>query len=102
MYALVETSGRQFWVKAGDRLCVDRVSVEVGTEITFDKILVLRGEDVVIGAPYVEGASVQARVIEHNLGDKVMTFKYIQRKRNRRRRGSRASLTTLEITSIGA
>ena len=102
MHALVETSGRQFWVKAGDKVLVDRVSAEPGSELTFDKVLVLRGDDVKVGTPYVEGVTVQARVVEHSLGDKVMTFKYINRRRNRRRRGFRASLTTIEITGISA
>lgn len=100
MNALVETSGRQYWVKEGDRIRVFRMEAEVGAEVVLGRVLLLRGEQTVIGTPAVEGAAVRARVLSHDLGEKVMTFKYIHRRRNRRRRGFRASLTTLEIVGI--
>ena len=100
MYAVVETSGTQHRVNAGDLLVVNRVSASVGDVVTLDKVLLFGGEDVKFGKPYVEGAKVVAEVVEHHLGDKVETCKYHRRSRYRKTIGFRARLTTLRIQSI--
>lgn len=105
MNALIETSGRQFWVTPGDRIEVDRMDCEIGAEVPAHRFRVLMikpdsDADPRIGTPEVEGATVKARVVEHTRGPKVVAFKYKRRKRYRRRRGFRASLTTLEITDL--
>ncbi len=103
MYAIIQSGGQQFRVRQGQRLQVDRLDAEVGGEVVFDRVLAVgEGADLQVGAPTVEGARVVARVISHDQGDKVITFKYRPRKRMRRRRGFRASLTTLEITAVEA
>lgn len=103
MFAIVETSGKQYRVAAGDTITVDLVQADVGSTITLDRVLLVGGDgDTRVGAPTVDGATVTARVVEHPKGDKVITFKYKARKRRRRRVGFRHSHTTLEIVSIDA
>ena len=100
MFAIVQTSGKQYRVASGETIKVDHVDAEVGSTITLDRVLMLGGENIVIGAPTVPGASITARVVEHFQGDKVITFKYMRTRRFRRRVGYRHSHTTLEILSI--
>lgn len=100
MFAVVETSGKQYRVEPGAQITVDRVQADEGATITLDRVLMVGGESTKIGAPTVVGARVTAKVVAHEKGDKVITFKYRRRSRTRRRVGFRASLTTLEIVSI--
>jgi large subunit ribosomal protein L21 len=100
MYALIETSGRQYRVSPGQKVVVDSIQAEVGAEIVLDRVLLLGAETVVVGAPTIPGASVVARVVDHHRGEKITTFKYVRRRRVRHVRCSRAALTTLEITRI--
>lgn len=100
MYALVETCGKQYWVRPGEKVVVDNLNLEAGAEIILDRVLLLGGEPVVVGTPIVPGATVKAKVLGSHRGDKVATFKYVRRRRVRHYRASRADLTTLEITSI--
>lgn len=102
MYAVVESGSKQYRVAVGDRLQVDRLGLDVGADLVFDNVLLLSGDEVRVGAPTVAGVSVVAKVVSHDKGDKVRTFKYRRRRRSRVRRGFRASLTTLEITAINA
>ena len=102
MYALVETSGTQIRVQEGDELIVDRVSAEVGSSIELSKVLLLSGDSVQVGTPYVEGAQVQAEVVEHIKGDKVETYKYRRARRYRKSIGFRARLSVIKIQSINA
>ena len=100
MFAIVETSGKQYRVEEGLTITVDRMDAEEGSEITLDRVLLVSGDDVKIGTPTVDGASVTAKVTGHPRGEKVTTFKYTPRQRHRRRVGFRHSHTTLEITGI--
>lgn len=100
MFAIVQTSGKQYRVASGEMIKVDHVDAEVGSTVTLDRVLMVGGDDVRVGSPTVEGASVTARVVEHFQGDKVITFKYMRTRRFRRRVGYRHSHTTLEIVSI--
>ena len=103
MYAVVKTSGRQIRISAGDHVQVDRIDAEVGAEMTLEDVLLVgNGDDIQIGEPTVKGAKVKAKVLSHELGDKVITYKYRPRKRFRKIRGFRHSHTTLEITAIEA
>jgi len=102
MYAIVETSGKQYRVEPGCSVVVDRMKVEVGETITLDRILLVGGDGLKVGSPTVEGAVVKAKVTSHTKGKKVITRKYTRRQRTRRRVGFRADLTTLEIVSIDA
>jgi large subunit ribosomal protein L21 len=100
MYAVIKTSGRQWTVKEGDVITVNRMSAKAGESVTFDQVVLVGGTKVVVGAPLVKGAKVAAMVKEHLAGDKVTILKYKRRKNYKRTRGHRQALTTLEIGKI--
>lgn len=102
MYAVVIAGGKQFKVSEGDTFVVDRLEAEVGSSVTLDQVLLLGGQKVKIGAPTVAGASVQAEVIDHHLGEKRTTFRYTRTRRTRVLNGFRPSMTTLRVTGISA
>ncbi len=100
MYAIVESGSKQYRVAVGDTLVVDHVvGSEEGAEHTLP-VLLLGGDVVKVGSPTVEGASVTAKVVEHFLGEKIVTFKYKRRQRSRVKTGYRHTHTALEITAI--
>lgn len=102
-YAIIETGGKQYRVSVGDRLSVEKLEVEDGGTITFDKVLLLGGGgSTTVGAPTVAGASVTATVDETYRGEKIVVFKYKAKKGYRRRTGHRQTLTRLSITGINA
>jgi large subunit ribosomal protein L21 len=101
MYAVVETGGKQYRVAAGDKLEVEKLPVEAGNAYTFDKVLLVNNDgSVKLGAPTVEGASVDASVVEHVKGDKVIAFKFKRRKGYRKKKGHRQNLSVVEIKEI--
>ncbi len=102
MYAVIETSGRQYKVSEGDTITVDSLSDEVGAKITLDKVLMTGGDEAKVGSPYVDGASVEAEVTAHGRGPKLIIFKLRRRQNSRRKRGFRSMLTTLRIAKINA
>lgn len=102
MYAIIETGGKQFRVEEGCKVMVDKLGAEAGAELTIDKVLMIGGGDVKVGAPYVAGATVKAEVVEHNRGTKVLVFKRWRRNDSRKLRGHRQDYTTLKITGIQA
>jgi large subunit ribosomal protein L21 len=102
MYAIVETSGKQYRVAKGDSILVDHVSADVGSTLTLDRVLLVHGDALKVGAPTVAGASVTAKVVEHSLGEKLRSFKYVRTRRYRRRHGYRHHYTRLEILDIKA
>lgn len=100
-YAIIETGGKQYRVKEGDTITVERLGDEAGGDITLDRVLMVGGaSSTKIGTPVVDGASVTARVEEHFRGEKLVIFKYKPKKRYRRRTGHRQELTRLTITGI--
>lgn len=102
MYAIIETGGKQFRVEEGRKVMVDKLAAEKGSEVTIDKVLLIGGGDIKVGAPYVEGATVKAEVVEHSRGPKVLVFKRWRRNDSRKLRGHRQDYTTLKITGINA
>ena len=103
MFAIVATSGKQFKVSEGDRILVDRVSANVGQTVRLDSVLLLGGDSKpVVGTPYIDGAAVEATVVSHRSGDKVIVFKFEARKRHRRKTGHRQQLSELRIGAIRA
>lgn len=102
MYAIIETGGKQFRVEEGLSLRVDKLDVEAGTELSLDKVLMIGGGDVKIGAPYVAGAKVTATVVEHGRGEKILVFKKWRRNDSRKLQGHRQDYTALKITAINA
>jgi len=103
MYAIVATSGKQFRVSEGDRILVDRVPADVGQTVQLDSVLMLGGDEKpLVGTPFVAGAAVQATVVSHRSGDKIIVFKFEARKRKRRKIGRRQQLSELRIGTIQA
>ena len=100
MFAVVETSGRQYRVEPGATIRVDRMKAEEGTTITLDRVLLVSGDEILVGAPTVAGAKVTATVVAHPRGAKVTTLKYRRRHRMKRKVGFRASHTDLKIEGI--
>ena len=103
MYAVIRTGGKQYRVSEGDRLRVESLAGEAGSEITLaDVLMVGSGESVTVGAPLVANATVSARVVQHGRGKKVRIVKFKRRKHYRRQMGHRQNFTELEITGINA
>lgn len=101
MYAIIESGGKQYQVFTGSTIEVEKLPVEPGKEIEIDKVLmVVDGEKVLIGKPFVEGARVKAVVQEHFKGPKIIVFKYRPKKRYRRKKGHRQIYTRLFIKEI--
>jgi large subunit ribosomal protein L21 len=103
MYAVIKTGGKQYRVKAGDVLVVEKLMGEPGARVDFDQVLAIgEGSSVTLGAPTVAGASVTATLIETRKGEKVKIFKKIRRQGYRRTRGHRQPETVLRVTALAA
>jgi large subunit ribosomal protein L21 len=103
MYAVIKTGGKQYRVQAGDVLIVEKLDGDVGAEVAFkDVLMVGEGADVVVGAPLVEGAVVNATLIETRKGEKTKIFKKIRRQGYRRTGGHRQFETVLRVTSVAS
>jgi len=101
MYAVIKTGGKQYRVSAGEKLKVESLPAEVGSEITLDQVLMVgEGESVRMGTPMLSGASVKATVLAHGRGEKVRIFKLNRRKHYRRTKGHRQNYTEIEILGI--
>lgn len=101
MYAVIRTGGKQYRVEPGDVLVVEKLAGEPGADVAFSDVLMLGdGAAVTVGAPVVEGAAVNATLIETRKGEKVRIFKKIRRQGYRRTRGHRQPETVLRVTSI--
>ncbi|SFM85973.1 50S ribosomal protein L21 [Thermodesulforhabdus norvegica] len=101
MYAIVETGGKQLKVEPGKVVHVEKLAVEPGEKVVFDRVLCVRdGEVVRIGTPYVEDAKVTGEVVEHFRGEKILIIKHKRRKNYRRRQGHRQWYTAVKIESI--
>jgi large subunit ribosomal protein L21 len=101
MYAVIKTGGKQYRVIPGERLKVEKLEGDVGSSITIDQVLMVAdGDNVTIGAPLIAGATVQATVVSHGRGDKVMIFKFRRRKHYRKTQGHRQSYTEIKIGDI--
>jgi large subunit ribosomal protein L21 len=102
MYAIIETGGKQYKVQNGDQLRVEKLNAEAGSTVVFDKVLAAgEGSDIKVGAPYLEGLTVEGTVVESGKGDKVVIFKYKAKKDYRKKQGHRQPYTLVEITAIG-
>ena len=103
MYAIVEIAGQQFKVVQDQKLYVHRLADKEGTKVSFDQVYLLDdGKKVTLGAPAITGASVEAKVVSHLKGDKVIVFKKKRRKGYRVKNGHRQALTELVIEKIQA
>lgn len=101
MYAVIETGGKQYRVKPGDLLEVERLPAEPGATVELDRVLMIGGDgEPAIGAPLVEGARVVAEVVDQVKADKIIVYKFKAKVRYRRKQGHRQRLTRLRITDI--
>ncbi len=100
MYALVEFKGKQYKAEKGGLLKVDKIEAEAGSKLDIDTVLLVGGEKVVVGAPYVKGASVKALVESHGRDKKILVFKYKPKKDYRRLKGHRQHYSYIRIEDI--
>ena len=103
MYAVIETGGKQYKVSEGDVIFVEKLDVAEGENVTFDKVLILAdGENINIGSPAVDGATVTAKVEKQGKARKIYVFKMKRKKNYRRKKGHRQPYTKLTIEKINA
>ncbi len=103
MYAVIKTGGKQYRVVAGEKLKVEQIPADVGTEITLDQVLMVgEGESVKIGSPLVSGANVKVTVLSQGRHDKVKIFKMRRRKHYQKHQGHRQNYTELRVDAINA
>ena len=103
MYAIVETGGKQYRVKTGDTIAVERLSGQPGEVLELGRVLLVAGNgdgETRVGTPGVDGAVVRAEVVEHARGEKIIVFRYKSKVRYRRKTGHRQALTRVRITDI--
>jgi len=100
VYAVVETGGKQLRVSEGQTVRVERIPGEPGQEVVLDRVLMVSGEQTLVGTPWVPGARVVARIVQQGKGRKVIVFKYKPKVRYRRKRGHRQLFTALRIERI--
>ncbi len=103
MYAVIKTGGKQYRVQAGEKIKVEQIPADVGSQIVLDQVLMVgTGETVTIGAPLVAGAQVNATVVSQGRHDKVKIFKMRRRKHYQKRQGHRQNYTEIQIGEIKA
>lgn len=103
MYAVIESGGKQHRVVEGETLRLEKLEAATGDAIEFDKVLMVgEGDNVKVGAPYVDGGKVSAEVVNHGRGDKVWILKFRRRKHHRKQMGHRQWFTEVKITGINA
>ncbi len=103
MYAIIETGGKQYKVQSGDVLFIEKLDAAEESSVTFDKVIALNNDDELkLGAPYVEGVTVDARVLKNGKGKKVTVFTYRAKKGSKRKMGHRQPYTKVQIDAIKA
>ena len=100
MYAIIETGGKQVKATVGEAIYVEKLEAEEGSTYTFNKVLAVSGEELTVGTPYVEGATVTAKVEKQGRQKKIIVFHYRAKKNQRKKQGHRQAYTKLVIESI--
>lgn len=101
MYAVIKTGGKQYRVSSGEKLKVEQLAADVGSQITIDQVLLVAdGDKVSIGQPLVSGAKVQVTVVNHGRDDKVHIFKMRRRKHFKKQQGHRQNFTEIQVDKI--
>jgi len=99
-YAVIRTGGKQYRVAAGDVVQVATLAGNPGDKVKFDDVLLVGGETTTIGTPTVAGAAVEAEIVQHGRGPKIIVFKFRKRKRSRKKAGHRQNFTAVRITGV--
>lgn len=102
MYAIIETGGKQIKVAEGQEIYIEKLNANEEESVTFDKVLFIGGDEVKVGTPFVEGATVTAKVEKHGRQKKIRVFKYKRRKNYHRTQGHRQPYTKVVIDKINA
>lgn len=103
MYAIIQTGGRQYKVKEGEEIRVEKLNAEEGSTFDFEDVLVLSKDgNTIFGTPTIENAKVKATIVEHAKAKKVIIFKYLAKKDMRKNKGHRQPYTLIKIESIEA
>ena len=102
MYAIIATGGKQYKVSEGDIITIEKLGVEAGEKVTFDQVLAVSDKELKIGAPTVEGASVEASVVKEGRGKKVIVYKYKRKTGYHKKNGHRQAFTQVKIEKINA
>lgn len=102
MYAIIKTGGKQVKVELGQAIYVEKLNVEAGEKVTFDEVILVGGETTKVGAPTLEGATVEGTVEKHGKQKKVVTYKYKPKKGSHRKQGHRQPYTKVIIDAINA
>lgn len=100
-FAIIKTGGKQYKVRKGDKITVEKLTGEKGTAVSFSEVLLTADKSSVeVGTPLVKGAKVEGKIVSQTRDDKKITFKYSSKARTRRRKGHRQHLTEVEITNV--
>ena len=100
-YAIVEISGRQFWIETGKYYDLNRIPTELGKEITLNRVLLLNNEgEILVGQPYLKTVKVKGKILEHLRGQKKIVYKMRPKKKTRKKQGHRQELTRVLIEDI--
>ena len=102
MYAIIVTGGKQYKVEEGQSIFVEKLDVNAGDKVTFDKVVFVGGDNTKIGTPFVDGASVEGTVDKQGKEKKVVTFKYKPKKHTHTKQGNRQPYTKVTINAINA
>ena len=102
MYAIIETGGKQIKVEEGQAIYIEKLDADEGESFTFDKVLFVGGEDVKVGSPFVEGATVTAKVEKQGRQKKLVVFKYKAKKNYHKKQGHRQPYTKVVVEKINA
>ena len=100
MYAIIATGGKQYKVAEGDIITIEKLGVEAGEKVTFDQVLVVGGDDLKVGDPKVEGATVEASVVKEGRAKKVIVYKYKRKTGYHKKNGHRQAFTQVKIEKI--
>lgn len=102
MYAVIETGGKQYQVNEGDVIFIEKLPVEADETVTFDKVVAVGADSLTVGTPYVDGATVTAKVLKNGKAKKIRVFTYKPKKSKKRAMGHRQPYTQVRIESIKA
>ena len=100
-YAIIEVSGRQFWIESGKYYDLNRIPTELGTQITLNRVLLVNDEGkLLIGKPYLDNVKIEGKILEHLRGRKTIVYKMRPKKKTRKKQGHRQDLTRVLIENI--